>query len=237
MGTFKETVEESKAIWETNADFWDSYMGDESNVFHREIVRPPVEKLLQVQPGDYILDIACGTGNFSARMAEQGAEVVAFDFSEKMIAHAKKRRRAYLDKISFSVCDATDYASLMTLKGDRKFDKAVSLMAIMDIAHIEPLFRAVAELLRPQGIFVLATHHPCFQRPADKYLTSCLHKGEAVRGQPMLQNYYHRSLQDIFNLCFTHGFVIDGFYEEKDTEEEVPVIMIVRARKSPHNPL
>ncbi|HHW98856.1 MAG TPA: class I SAM-dependent methyltransferase, partial [Firmicutes bacterium] len=94
MGTFKETVEESKAIWETNADFWDSYMGDESNVFHREIVRPPVEKLLQVQPGDYILDIACGTGNFSARMAEQGAEVVAFDFSEKMIAHAKKRRRA-----------------------------------------------------------------------------------------------------------------------------------------------
>lgn len=104
-------------------------------------------------------------------------------------------------------------------------------MAIMDIAHIEPLFKAVAELLCPGGIFVFATHHPCFQRPTDKYLTSCLHKGEAIRGQPVLQNYYHRPLQTIFNLCFDNGFVIDGFYEREDNDDELPVIMVVRARK------
>ncbi len=37
--------EESKAIWNQNAEFWDCAMGDESN-----------------DSTDYILDIACGTG-------------------------------------------------------------------------------------------------------------------------------------------------------------------------------
>lgn len=36
----------------------------------------------------------------------------------------------------------------------------------------------------------------------------------AIEGQPEEQIYYHRSIQDIFNLCFRAGFVIDGFYEE-----------------------
>ena len=54
MGT-----EESKKIWEENAQFWDNAMGDESNEFHREVVRPKVTELLSPNPADYILDIAC----------------------------------------------------------------------------------------------------------------------------------------------------------------------------------
>ena len=53
MGT-----EESKKIWEENAQFWDNAMGDESNEFHREVVRPKVTELLSPNPADYILDIA-----------------------------------------------------------------------------------------------------------------------------------------------------------------------------------
>lgn len=51
MGT-----EESKKIWEENAQFWDNAMGDESNEFHREVVRPKVTELLSPNPADYILD-------------------------------------------------------------------------------------------------------------------------------------------------------------------------------------
>lgn len=42
---------------------------------------------------------------------------------------------------------------------------------------------------------------------------------------------YHRSLQDIFNMCFDTGFVIDGFYEECYFNKEIPDIIIVRAKK------
>ncbi len=78
MGT-----EESKKIWEENAQFWDNAMGDESNEFHREVVRPKVTELLSPNPADYILDIACGNGNYSSYLAQRGASVVAFDYSKK----------------------------------------------------------------------------------------------------------------------------------------------------------
>ena len=51
------SVDESRRVWEANAAFWDGSMGDESNRFHREVVRPGVNQLLNVRPGEYILEI------------------------------------------------------------------------------------------------------------------------------------------------------------------------------------
>ena len=174
MGT-----EESKKIWEENAQFWDNAMGDESNEFHREVVRPKVTELLSPNPADYILDIACGNGNYSSYLAQRGASVVAFDYSKKMIELAKRRQSQYAKQIEFCVADATNRESILELKRNRAFTKAVSNMAIMEE-----------------------------------------------------QIYYHRSIQDIFNLCFRAGFVIDGFYEECfKTNKEIPMVMIVRLKK------
>ena len=132
MGT-----EESKKIWEENAQFWDNAMGDESNEFHREVVRPKVTELLSPNPADYILDIACGNGNYSSYLAQRGASVVAFDYSKKMIELAKRRQSQYAKQIEFCVADATDRKSILELKRNRAFTKAVSNMAIMDITDME----------------------------------------------------------------------------------------------------
>lgn len=67
-----------------------------------------------------------------------------------MIEHAKRRRADVLDKVEFLVCDATDYNQLMKLQRAEPYNKAVSNMAIMDIADIEPLFEAVYNLLCKQ---------------------------------------------------------------------------------------
>lgn len=87
----KKIQKESLKAWEKNATFWDEQMGDYSNDFHNQVVKPKVTSLLNIKKGDYILDVACGNGNYAAYMASQGAQVVAFDFSKKMIALAKKR--------------------------------------------------------------------------------------------------------------------------------------------------
>lgn len=217
--------------WEKNAEFWDDQMGDESNYFHCDIVRPYTEELLQIQDNDLILDIACGNGNFSQRMAINGGKVVAFDYSPCMIELAKKRRIDVLDKVDFSVNDATDYNKLMNLKQEKPFDKAVANMAIMDISIIEPLFKAVYEMLEKGGTFVFATHHPCFTYPNEDYFTNCINKGVAIEGQPVLQNYYHRSIGDIFNCGFATGFILDGFHEVPFANQKTPIIMICRLRK------
>lgn len=227
----KDTNLDSLKAWETNAEFWDQKMGNESNSFHRDIVRPRTEELLGINSDDLVLDIACGNGNFSKRMAEQGAQVVGFDYSPKMIEFAKIRRADVLDKVIFNVCDATNYEQLLNLQQERPFTKAVANMAIMDISHIEPLFKAVFDMLDENGIFVFATHHPCFTYPNKDYFTACVHKGIAIEGQPVLQNYYHRSIQDILNLAFKSGFIIDRFYEVPFCGEATPIIMIVRLKK------
>ena len=223
--------EESKAIWNQNAEFWDCAMGDESNDFHREVVRPKVTELLNPDPTDYILDIACGNGNYSAYLAEKAVSVLAFDYSEKMVELAKKRQKRYADHIEFCVADATNETSLMALKRNKPFTKAVSNMAIMDITNIKPLFTSVYKLLEDNGVFVFATQHPCFVTLTEKYMTPHSYYDIAIEGQPQKQCYYHRSLQDIFNLCFDTGFVIDGFYEECYFNKEIPDIIIVRAIK------
>lgn len=224
--------EDSLQAWEANAAFWDSCMGDESNQFHREVVRPRVTELLNPQKGDFILDIACGNGNYSAYIAEKGVEVTACDYSKNMIDLAKKRQKRFDDKIEFLVINAACEGQLMSLKRGRPYNKVVSLMAIMDISEVTPLFRAVNQLLDTNGIFVFATQHPCFVTLTDKYMTSHSYLGEAIADQPQLQCYYHRSMQEIFHLCFSNGFIIDGFYEESYKGKEKPDIIIVRAQKT-----
>ena len=59
-------------------------MGDESNEFHREVVRPKVTELLSPNPADYILDIACGNGNYSSYLCTKEAlRLSLFDYSKK----------------------------------------------------------------------------------------------------------------------------------------------------------
>lgn len=60
MEGWEKYLKESMERWDKNAPFCDDYMGEDSNSFHREIVRPFTEKLLSVKEGDLVLDVACG---------------------------------------------------------------------------------------------------------------------------------------------------------------------------------
>ncbi|MCM3745876.1 class I SAM-dependent methyltransferase [Paenibacillus pasadenensis] len=84
-----------------------------------EIVRPKTEELLAVVEGQTILDIACGNGNFSRRLADLGAKVVTFDYSSNMIERAKLRSKNYSSTIDYQVIDATSFDSLIKLGSER----------------------------------------------------------------------------------------------------------------------
>jgi SAM-dependent methyltransferase len=230
---------ETHAAWEANAEYWDGKI-DEGNDFVNLLVWPATQRLLDVQHGECVLDAACGNGLYARKLAALGANVVAFDFSERLIALARERE-AVSDRqlgvagsIAYHVIDAMDEAAMLAL-GERAFDAAICQMALFDIADIDPLMRAVARLLKPGGCFVFSVVHPCFntahtvryaeQEDVDgevvttygvkvtKYLSTTSRRGVAIRGQPQAQWYFDRSLQTLFGAAFDAGFVLDALEE------------------------
>lgn len=225
--------QQARQAWERNAAFWDERMG-EGNDWVEILEMPVIERLLEVQPGERILDIACGNGLISRRLAAMGAQVTAFDFSANLIAYAQERSREFAGRIRYLVLDATDESALLTL-GQGNFDAALCNMALFDMAEIQPLLNALRRLLRPGGRFVFTVVHPCFNNNAmaltaeleDQagqavtryavkvwgYRTSSIRLGAAIFGQPEPQPYFHRSLTELLGACFRAGFVLDGLEE------------------------
>lgn len=225
---------ETRDIWDRNAEWWDDRMG-EGNDFQRILIGPATERLLELRPGETVLDIACGNGAFARRMAQLGAQIVAFDFSERFLARAKGRSAEHVDRIDYRLIDATDEAQLLAL-GKRRFDAAVCTMALMDMATIEPLISALSQLLKSGGRFVFSVMHPCFNNAdgsqmvvetedrqgeiirvysvkVSKYIQPSVAKGIGIIGQPVPQYYFHRPIRVLFNICFGAGFVLDGIEE------------------------
>jgi 2-polyprenyl-3-methyl-5-hydroxy-6-metoxy-1,4-benzoquinol methylase len=224
----------TRDAWNQNAEVWDTTQGDDGNQTQRLLVNPASERLLEVQPGQTILEIACGNGVFARQLARLGAQVVATDFSEALLERAKARSGDYMGQIDYRLVDATIEEQLLAL-GVGRFDAAVANMALMDIATLEPLLAALGKLLKPGGRFVFAVTHPCFNSGSQHlmleqedregeivttysvkistYLSLGPHKGLAVIGQPAPQYYFDRPLHVLFNSCFHAGFVLDGLEE------------------------
>jgi 2-polyprenyl-3-methyl-5-hydroxy-6-metoxy-1,4-benzoquinol methylase len=240
---WQQANREVRQAWDQNAAFWDERMG-EGNHFFELLIWPAVERLLAPRPSECILDVACGNGLTSRRLASVGAHVVAFDFSEGMIAHARAREtEGVAASIDYRVLDATDEAALLAL-GEDRFDAVLCNMALFDMAHIEPLMRALARLLRKEGRFVFSVLHPCFNNPRvaqmaeleDRegelvttysvkvfgYMSVSLAHGLAMRGQPRPQPLFHRPLAVLLGAGFQAGFVLDGLEECAFPPEHLP---------------
>jgi ubiquinone/menaquinone biosynthesis C-methylase UbiE len=233
QSTFNDEVRE---IWDQNAVFWDERMG-EGNAFHSQLVSPSIEQLLDLKKDEEVLEIACGNGQLARRMATLGARVLATDFSEQFLERARERTSALPDiagRITYQWLDATDEPAMLAL-GERRFDAIVCSMGIMDMAEIGPMMRASARLLKPDGRFVFALCHPCFNHTGIRrtmeeedrageivttfgikvvrYLTHGAEKGLGMYGQPAAQYYFDRPLSVLFGEAFAAGFAVDGLVE------------------------
>jgi ubiquinone/menaquinone biosynthesis C-methylase UbiE len=135
-----------RSAWDELAAFWDEHV-EAGATWQRDLIQPSVERLLQLEPGEGVLEIACGNGAFARRMSELGGRVLATDFSEAML----ERARAHGGDVEYRHADATDEAALLALGAPESFDAIVSNMAIMDMESIEPMVAAASHLLKPAG--------------------------------------------------------------------------------------
>lgn len=122
-----------------------------------------------------ILDLGAGTGLLSAMMLEKfpDARLTLIDFSEDMLAQAKKRLGSS-GQAEYIAADYTAYAF------DRTFDAIVSSLSIHHLTHPEKkaLFGKIHSILAPGGVFVNADQaggsSPAFDRQYDKLWTEAV---------------------------------------------------------------
>ncbi|HZO71220.1 MAG TPA: class I SAM-dependent methyltransferase [Ktedonobacteraceae bacterium] len=225
--------EETRRIWNQKAAFWDERMG-EGNQFQRLLIGPACERLLNLQPGETVLEIGCGNGVFARRMAQLGVNVIATDFSSQFLERARTRSSEHSDRIDYRQVDATREEEIVAL-GAQCFDAAVCNQAIMDMTEIEPLMRGIRQVVKPGGRFVFSLSHPCFNQAGTTFsveettingeivrtyaikTTSYLHfspqKGVGMLGEPVPHYYFDRPLHVLFNACFQAGLMLDGLEE------------------------
>ena len=84
--------------WQNAAQWYDQLVGDEGSEYHREVVLPGALRLLAPQPGQRMIDIACGQGVLCRLLAEKGIEAIGVDAAEALIRAARAREAASGDE-------------------------------------------------------------------------------------------------------------------------------------------
>jgi SAM-dependent methyltransferase len=100
-----------------------------------------------------VLDLACGTGNVSALLVQEGYTVTGVDIAPDMIAEAKRKAERDSLSIDFFVQDAAELDL-----ADTRFDLCISLFDslnyIIEPARLAMGMRRVAQHLVPGGLFI-----------------------------------------------------------------------------------
>lgn len=131
--------------WDKAAAWYEQYWQNQ--------LEPAQTRLLQLaglQPGEKVLDIACGTGRLSFRMAESvmpGGTVTATDISDRMIEFAaRSATEKNISNISFQRMEAEE----LTVD-DNAYDAVMCSLGLMYVTDaqqsVDELFRAT----RPGG--------------------------------------------------------------------------------------
>ena len=137
---------DNKEFWQRTAKSYGSFMKHSWKLYDTicERIRPGLTREMNV------LELACGSGQLSFRLAGRVRLWEATDFSENMIVEARKKPRS--SRLHFSVQDAT-----ALLYAPDSFDAVVISNALHIMPHPELALAEIKRVLKPGGILYAPT--------------------------------------------------------------------------------
>jgi SAM-dependent methyltransferase len=149
---------DARRAWNAGADSYIHFI-DSGADYYRHLVHAPA---LLVACGDVrgltALDLGCGHGDFSRRLAAAGATVTGADLCDNLLAAAVAREQEKPLGIAYVRADATGRIDRFA---DGSYDLATASMSLQDIADPAAALSEAARVLRPGGRFVFSVPHPC----------------------------------------------------------------------------
>jgi len=163
---------------------WDPEQYEAHHSFVWELGQDLIE-LLDPQPGERILDLGCGTGQLTYKVAESGANAIGLDASPEMVGQARQN----FPQLQFILQDAA------RMDFDSEFDAVFSNAALHWMLEASAVAKAVARALRKEGRFVgelggkgnIRTIESAIEAVAEQYHTSTVPSGRTF--YPSLGEY------------------------------------------------
>jgi len=138
------------AFWNGLADEYSRKPVDDPSAFDRKIAITR-ERL---SPGDTVLNVGCGTGSLSLRLADTGADLHGVDISEEMIRIARaKATDAGVDNATFHVAPFHRFDTF----AEGRLDALLAFSIVHLVDDIPATLSRMFRLLRPGGHFVSST--------------------------------------------------------------------------------
>jgi SAM-dependent methyltransferase len=138
------------------AHVYEEVLGARFRAHDELVVQPLLDSLRGLAPGDEALDIGCGTGLLTLRLAQRGFRVNGIDHSAAMLHQAQEKVRAsgLPDRVILQTGDARSLPF-----EDESFDLVTCTGVLHHVPDIRPTVVEAHRVLRPGGLLWIA--EPC----------------------------------------------------------------------------
>jgi SAM-dependent methyltransferase len=133
--------------------FYEDFLGDEQSEAEAELIW----RLLELEPGMEVLDLACGHGRIANRLAERGARVTGLDATPLFLERARadaEQRGAEVDYVE---------GDMRELPWESRFDRIVNWFTAFgyfdDDEEDRRVLRAAHRALRPGGRLLIENNN------------------------------------------------------------------------------
>ena len=235
--------------WEANAGTWTRHVRAGLDVYRDALNTPAFLAMLPPVKGLEGLDVGCGEGANTRKLAQLGARMQAVDIAPTFIQHARETEAADPLGIGFQVGDGMDLDF-----PDQSFDFVTAFMSLMDMPGQAQALCEAHRVLRPGGFLQFSILHPCFVPPHRKVLReedgrvravevggyfdvmygtpetwwfSTLPREERAQVAPFTVPRFHRTLSGWVELIGQAGLVIERFGEPCPSAEIAAIYPIV----------
>ncbi len=244
------------ACWEANAETWTRHARAGYDLYRDALNTPAFLAELPPVAGLDGLDIGCGEGSNTRKLAEAGGSMVAVDIAPTFIRHAQEAEAAAPLGIDYRFGDGTALPF-----PDAKFDFATAFMSMMDMPRQDKALAEAARVLKPGGFLQFSILHPCFAPPYRKVLRDDGRYFDGIDGEietwrfgaapaevkasvvPFRVPRFHRTLSEWVAMIVVAGLTIEHMAEPHVDAETaraipyladthiVPLFLHIRARK------
>jgi ubiquinone/menaquinone biosynthesis C-methylase UbiE len=121
-----------------------------------ESIYKPVSRVLNLQPEDDLLDVACGAGYFLKRYAHHVKNFAGLDYSEVMVDMAKKKHK---NRIAAGTAEIVFGEASQLPWEDNRFSVVTSMGSFMAFPKPLESLREMHRVLRPGGRVVVSIEY------------------------------------------------------------------------------